>query len=135
MTWLDVAPHAGSARSLPNNSHRYRGAAGAARPCRLGAALSVYGLPRAPAGRTTKRTDARGLGAAAPGLRPETPGSRAPGIPAAIDPGEAEQTCPGLSRSFSRGVLHLDRPGQPCTRDGGSTAYGHSPTVSGTAFP
>ena len=45
-----------------------------------------------------------------------------PGHPAAIDPGQAEQTRPGRSRSVRRRVLHLDRPGQaryPCGRDDG----------------
>jgi len=38
--------------------------------------------------------------------------------PLAVIPGQAEQTGPGRSRSFSRGVLHLDRPG-PARTPGG----------------
>ena len=47
-----------------------------------------------------------------PGLRP---GPRDLGLrvmPFTLDPGEAEQTCPSPSRSFSRGVLHRDGLGQ-----------------------
>ena len=40
--------------------------------------------------------------------------------------------CPARSSGWA---LHLDPVGQPRTRDGGSTAYGHSPTVSSEASP
>jgi len=59
-----------------------------------------------------------------PGAPPQTPESRAPVSRAHVDPGEAEQTSPAVSRSFSRGVLHLDTAGLSRSRGDESTAYG-----------
>ena len=91
-------------------------AADAARPRQPGATLSTFGLPRAPAGRTSHAgTDPR-LGVTGTGAPPRDPGSRAPGIPPAIEPDEAEQTCPSLSRSFSRRCSIWTGLGKPHSR-------------------
>jgi hypothetical protein len=50
-------------------------------------------------------------------------------IPTTIDAGEAEQTCPGVTRSFGRGALHLVTPGQARSTVCGSTADGMAGTV------
>jgi hypothetical protein len=112
------------------NSARARRRASAARPCRLGATLSTFGLPRAPAG----RTDADLIHEAhdIPGAPPQTPGSRAPVHPVPVDPGEAEQTSLAVSRSFSRGVLHPDTARLARSQHGGSTAHGVAVAVAAT---
>ena len=92
-------------------------------PCRLGATLSTFGLPRAPAGRTNADLIHKAYGI--PGAPPQTPGSQAPVASVQVDPGEAEQTSLAVSRSFRRGVLHLDTARLARSRNGGSTAHGN----------